>query len=324
MSAATVYYLQKLDNPPYYNAGQELHTIEYHRGWVEYLNTTSNIYYANGLQSELYQQLINYAVEKLTRSYLLKDSAVLGLIHQLSLVRLEQPFELPMSIWIHSTGCPEIACGATRFTASVICGVDPATMPVIFQVNKNQDSDMLNYAQLITNTAEINCVAGLKDKEFTMAFTQTAVPHIMNMALRNTPYDIQAQSNIFEMTGNYIIDFWNQFVTNGKINLIVSCSDSTRQLIKFSKDIWNVEFCELDHKSFGFGKILKRFGETSNGQLNLFVYDIAKEFNLEYLIPWTHPKNVWYHTKNKKVHLFTTAKGPASATWPIVPMGNFV
>jgi hypothetical protein len=317
-----IFYLQKLDNPPLYNAGKELHTVEYHRGWIEYLNETSDVYYSSGLTEQQYRLFLPVALDWILKQYRNKDYKSLGLLKQLLSERLEQPFAMPMMSDLRIGN--RFSCGTTRFTASVLCGVDPAEIPVVFQVNKNQTDSRLGSAQLVSSTAQINQLADLEDKEFTLSFSQDSNPVVLSSTLRNSVYEEFPTLDTFKDYGNNILNFWNRYTTDNRINIVISCDNATKSLIKFSEDIWNAEFCNLEHTGFGFGQILEKFGKPGPGQLNLYVYNIEEEFNLEYLIPWTHPNNVWFHTLNKKVHLFDTTRGPNSACWPIVAIGNFV
>ena len=317
-----VFYIQKLDNPPLYNAGKELCTVEYDRGWVEYLNETSDIYYSPGLSQFHYQSILPSAVRYIKDFYQTQSTSNLGLLYRLLAERLEHPFAIPIIIY-SDFNLFNITCGTVRFTALVLCGVDPASIPAIFQVEKNQTITDLNQTHLISSTAHINQVAELENKELIISFSSTPIPRILNTTLRNTMYD-SANANTFDMDGNGIINFWKQFTTDNRINIVVSSDASIRKLIKFSENIWNVKFQPLEPDAHSLAKMFEKFNDPENKQLNLYVSDITEEFNLEYLIPWTTPKSVWYHTLNKKIHLFSTLKGPNSAQWPIVAMGNFV
>ena len=317
-----VFYIQKLDNPPLYNAGKELHTVEYNRGWIEYLNETSDVYYSAGLTDQQYQTFLPTALDWILKNYHANDYQRLGLLKHLLLERLEAPFIMPLMSDLRTGNI--FSCGTTRFTASVLCGIDPAEIPVVFQVDKNQTDYRLGSAQLVSSTDQINQLADLADKQFTIAFSKDPKPIVTSSALRNSVYEGHLEAEVFTEYGTNILNFWSRYITDGRINIVISCRRETRSLIKFSEDIWNVEFSDLENTSFSFGEILGKFGERGDGQLNLYVYNITEEFNLEYLIPWTHPNNVWYHTLNKKVHLFDTTRGANTACWPIVAMGNFV
>jgi hypothetical protein len=322
MAAPLVRYLQKLDNPPFYNAGKELITVEYDRGWIEYLSDTSDVYYTHGLTYQQYQMFLPVVPHYLSAAYHLREHSKIGLIKKLTKERLEYPFSMPLFADLRIGYV--FSCGSSRFTALVLCGIEPEEIPVVFQADKNQKDSRVGNAQLMSSTDQIDQVANLHDKQFILTFTKTLLPAVEGSVLRNSIYESPNVLEVFDEDGKCAFDFWDKFTTNDRININIKCSNSTKSLIKFNEDIWNVTFSELENHSFAFGEILAKFGLKEPGQLNLFVYDITDEFHLEYLIPWTHPNNVWYHTLNKKVHLVDTTRGPNSATWPIVAMGNFV
>jgi hypothetical protein len=322
MTDSRVYYLQKLDNPPHYYSGQELHTIEYNRGWVEYLLDTSDVYYSAGLTREQYQKFLPVAVDFIINYYTHGDYRIISLLKHLAQSRLTAPFELPLFSDLRQG--QSFSCGSTRFTASVLCGVDPEQIPVIFQTEKNIADHRVGQAIPVTSTAQLNQLADLAHKEFSLSFSQESHPQVLSSILRNTIHEGDPERNTFQEDGIDIFKFWQRYQENGRIKLTVSCSPHTRSLISFDPLVWDVTFVDYQHQGFNFGEILSKFGEKGPGQLNLYVYNITESFHLEYLIPWTNSNTVWYHTLNKKVHLFDTSRGSSSACWPIVAIGNFV
>lgn len=321
MNPPTVYYLHKNDNLLNYTEGKELHTIEYDRGWVEYLLDTSDIYFQPRLTETQYQNFLLEASLFIKTYYTSKDYNIMSLLKHLATERMEHPFSLPLFTDTRQGNI--FSCGTTRFTANVLCGSGLEDMPVVFQTEKNAGPPS-TIAQKITNTDQLHELANLAQYNFTLMFTQGANPKVMGSVLRNTIYEKDSAKDPFNENGKFIFDFWSKFTHNGLINVTVSCNEETQKLISFDPEIWNVTWTELEHNGFGFGQILGKFGEANTPNLNLYVYNISTPFPLEYLLPWGHSNHVWFHTLNKQVHLFDTTRGPATACWPIVAMGNFV
>jgi hypothetical protein len=315
-----VFYLSKSDNPPYYNAGKELHTVEYDRGWVEYLLQTSDLYFMKMSDSliDLYRPT---TVEWIRLAWIGRDEKRLSLLKYLASHRISQPFDLPI---FNNWRQPSIlTCGNTRFSAEVLCGTGPGQIPVFFLTEKGCRPPTLAEATSITSTAQAEEISNITSIDYRLTFSQTAVPHVITSTLRNSMFDTnEAHSNFTD--GKFIVDFWEKFTQDNRINITITCDEKSKQLIKFDTKIWNVKFQTNPISGFSFGQILGKFNQPDNDQLNLYVYSINTSFDLLYLIPWTTTNSVWYHTINKQVHLVDTSRGAATACWPIVAMGNFV
>jgi hypothetical protein len=316
-----VFYLNKKDNLPFYSAGKELHTVEYDRGWVEYLLETSDLYFIR-LTTELIQQYNYIATLWIETAWIDQIPKHLSVIKQLSNTRLDTPFSLPLfADWRKG---PIFTCGSNRFTAEILCGTGPNQIPVFFQTEKGKRPPELSQAIAITSTEQAESIAQMQDIDYRLAFDRNVNPSVMNSVLRNSVYEADAEYKTFEEDGKVIVNFWNKFIQDKKINITVTCNENSKKYIKFNPHIWNVNFVFKQMAGFSFGEILSKFNQPDNQYLNLYVYDLCEEFNLAYLLPWTTTNSVWYHSVNKKINLFDTSRGAATACWPIVPMGNFV
>jgi hypothetical protein len=317
----SVYYLSNSDRSPIYGAGKELHTIEYNRGWVEYLLQTSDLYFVKMTDSLIkkYQPVATRWIELAWHN---QNQKHLALLKQLANVRLEQPFNLPLfTDWRQG----EIfTCGNTRFTAEIICGTCANQIPLFVQTKKGVVPDQSVDMECITSTLQAETLSNIQNTDYKLSFAQSAQPVVINSILKNSVYETDPDYSTFEENGHFIMDFWKKFIHDGRINITVTCNKNSVQFIKFNPDIWNVNFVFKEMSGFSFGEILSKFNRPDNQDLNLYVYDPLTLFDLAYLLPWTTSNSVWYHTVNKKIHLFDTSRGSATACWPIVPMGNFV
>jgi len=316
-----VFYLSKPDNLPFYKTGKELHTVEYDRGWIEYLLQTSDLYFVKMTES-LIKKYQHVAMHWIESTWLNQNQKHLALLKQLSNTRLEQPFDLPLfTDWRRG----EIfTCGNTRFTAEILCGTLADQIPLFIQTEKGSTPEQLVDAQRITSTAQAEEVSGIQNIDYRLTFESCAQPVVITSVLRNSVYETDSDYSTFEENGQFIVNFWQKFMHDGRINITVTCNESSVKFINFNPDIWNVNFVFEKMSGFSFGEILSKFNRPDNQNLNLYVYEPAHPFNLSYLLPWTTTNSVWYHTLNKKIHLFDTSRGAATACWPIVAMGNFV
>jgi hypothetical protein len=317
-----VTYLSKNSNQPFYSSEKELHIVEYDRGWVEYLLQESDIYFVR-----LDQALLDFyhcqAIDWIETAWRDQNPRYFSLLNKLCHHRMEKPFDLPLfADWKQG---PVLSCGNTRFTAEIVCGASPNSVPVFVQVPKGTPTPAaLSQATAITSTAQAETLAGMEQVEYKLNFSQTDQPVVITSILRNTVFEADSGYSTFEDDGNFILEFWKKFTRNGRINITVSCNPETQRHVDFNPDIWNVKFNFMPMLGFSFGEILAKFGKPDNDELNLYIYDIEKSFNLCYLLPWANINSVWYHTQNKKINLFETTRGGATACWPIVMMGNFV
>jgi hypothetical protein len=321
MTLPKVFYLSKKDNLPNYYAGKELHTVEYDRGWIEYLLQTSDVYFLK-LNNRLRADYHPTAKLWLETAWFNQDCKHLSLMNQLINIRLEQPFDLPLfTDWRNGR---VFSCGNSRFTAEILCGTEPEQIPVFFQVAPGHRPKELETAIPVTSTRQAEQLSNIVDTEYRLAFDQSSQPVVISSILRNTIYEADSNYSTFEENGQFILNFWKKFVSDGRINITVTSNSVSQKLVHFNTAIWNVNFIQADMEGFSFGEILDKFNQPNDGRLNLYVYDITEPFDLCYLLPWTTTNRVWCHTLNKKVNLFDTTRGAATACWPIVAMGNFV
>lgn len=317
-----VTYLSKRDNPPHYYAGKELHTVEFDRGWVEYLLETSDLYFAR-LDHELMTRYHYNATAYIQNIWQNKSLKHFSLLNQLANIRMQKPFDLPLFADLRSGY--NFSCGSSRFTAEILCGTETGQIPVFFQTNKGDRPSQLGSAVAITSTQQAEEISSIDQYEFRMSMSRSKTPTVIGTVLRNTIYEADPDYSTFTEHGKFIVDFWEKFTHDGLINITITCNQNVIPLIKYNENLWNVKFNFGEMHGFSFSEILGKFNEPNpNNELNLFVYDIAQPFSLEYLMPWTTTNSVWYHTLNKKINLFDTTRGPATSCWPIVAMGNFV
>lgn len=317
-----VTYLSKKDNPPNYYAGKELHTVEFDRGWVEYLLETSDLYFVR-LDDGLLDQFRHNAWDYIQNIWQDQSVKHFSLLNQLANIRIKQPFDLPLFVDLRAG--PVFTCGCTRFVAEILCGSQADQIPVFFQTAKGVRPPELETAIAVTTTHQAEEISGMDQCEFIMNMSQSLTPTVIGTVLRNTIYEADSDYSTFEEQGHFIVNFWKKFTHDNRINLTITCNPNVRSLIHYHENFWNVKFNFSDIHGFSFSEILGKFNEPNpNNELNLFVYDITQPFNLEYLLPWTTTNSVWYHTLNKKINLFDTTRGAATSCWPIVCMGNFV
>jgi len=317
-----VFYLNKKDNPPHYHAGKELHTVEYDRGWVEHLLQSCDLYFTR-LNQTLLERYRHNAVSYIETLWREQKNKHYSLLNQLANTRIEKPFDLPLfADWRQGIN---FTCGSSRFTAEILCGTTADQVPVFFQTHKGQRPAELDSAITVLSTAQAEDISGISNCEYRLNFNQSRTPNVISTIVRNTIYETDSDYSTFEENGIFISNFWKKFASDGKINLVITCNQTTKDLIEFNSNMWNVQFEIKEMHGFSFGEVLAAFSQPNvDNRLNLFVYDIKNSFNLAYLLPWVNVNSVWYHTLNKKVNLFDTTRGPATACWPIVSMGNFV
>lgn len=317
-----VRYLNKKENPPNYQAGKELHVIHNNTGWVEYLSDF-DIRWATGISPELYEKWAKHCRTHIERYYHTKSTDSFGLIENLSKIRREHDFTLPIFAYVDNNQ-QLITCGFTRFLANVINGIDPKDLKLFVQTPKTYKSKNFTKAELVTTTTDAEEISGISDVEHIIELSSEAVPKITSSVLRNTVYEHgKAHETTFANRGNYALEFWEKFIKNKLINIQIKCTEQSKKLIHWNPTIWNVEFEIVPEHSFIFGDILAEFRNTTS-ILHLYVYDITQPLYIDYMLPLTHRHHCWFYTQNKKVHLFNTTNGPSSATWAVVDWPNFV
>jgi hypothetical protein len=288
-----VFYLSKSDHLPYYRSGKELHTVEFDRGWVEYLLQTSDLYFIR-LSNNLLKKCRDHAMSRLTDQWLKKDQFSLGLIKKLATVRFEQEFDLPL--FAHWQDPSIITCGTSRFTAEILHGIEADKIPVFFQTQKNQLPKELTNAMTVQSTQQAEELFPTDHLSYQLTFSSDASPVVMSSVLRDSVYNVDPDHSgtqeSFIIQGQLTIDFWRKFTHNNRINITITCNKQSKQFINFDPTIWNVTFQSELMAGFSFAQILSKFNKPDDDQLNLYVYDISTTFDLLYLIPWTTTNSV--------------------------------
>ena len=328
----TMRYLKKFDHPPMIKRGRELTTIDYNTGWVEHMSTYCDLHYTAGISD----QLIEFFRRHLSENRLIeynqqRETTLLGFIKNLVDIRREGPFAMPLFGSCLTTDTPLLNCGVSRFTATLLAGQDPGQTPCIWQVPKGQVNELLGPSTLVTSTLHAEELCKLEQVEYVLGFEyNNGKPIIINSILRDTVYDLntyaESKNVNFTNTGEDIMKFWDRHrnAENNKVKITVACDTDSRRLVEFCSDDWDVTFIELETPDFSFAHVLAEFANSSKPQLILELRGVTEKFRLEYLVPLVDKNKVWFHTLDKKLNLVDTAKGPASATWPIVVWGNLV
>jgi hypothetical protein len=322
----SVMYLNKKDKLPYYQGGKELHIVEYDRGWVEYLLPTSDLYFCKLNQALLnrFHGNANAAIRMAWQFIVTKEDPARG-NHQLAMVkhlvdvRSQQSFDLPLFVDWNQPG--SFSCGNNRFTAEMLCGTEADIIPTFFLVKKGQHPRELEQATPIYSTQQAEQISNIEHTEYKLTLSRTQRPLVISTMLGKALYD---DRDYFNTSGQLIADFWKRFLINDKIAVRITCNEDIKDLINFNRTFWEVDFDFKPMLGFNFGEILAQFNKPDYKGLNLYVYDIKEPLYLSYLLPFGHAHNVWYHTLNKKIHLFDTTQGPSSACRPIIAMSDFV
>jgi hypothetical protein len=321
-----VTYSNKKDNPPHHLAGKELKTVEYDRGWVEYALQTSDVYFCkldkdmlNSLRGVANSVIRNCWTKAIESPGDISGQAQMALIKHLIDIRAQRPFDLPLFVECNENH--RFSCGANRFTAEILCGTGADMISTFFLTKKTTEPPAeLSKATPIYSTQQAELISNIQDIEYQLGFSRDAKPRVVHVVLNELYRDIRN----FESEGDFIFKFWKKFEVENKINLRIHCNKQVKELIRFNKDIWQIDFKIAPMAGFSFGEILAEFNKPSHRGLNLYVYDIKEPLYLSYLLPFGHTNSVWYHTLNKKISLVDLTRGAATACWPIVVMGNFV
>ena len=328
----TMRYLKKFDHPPVIKRGRELTTIDYNTGWVEYMSTYCDVHYTAGISDQLIKifkrSLSDY---RLTEYNQQRETTLLGFIKNLTDIRREGPFALPLFGFCLENQTPLLSCGASRFTATMLAGQDLGQTPCIWQLPKGKTNEILGPTTLVTSTLHAEELCNLEQVEYLLGFEyNNGKPKIINSVLRDTVFDLntfgESKQVNFTTVGEDIMKFWDRHrnAETNKVKITVACDPYARQFVVYNTNDWDVTFIDLETPDFSFAHILAEFSNSANPQLKLELRGVTDRFLLEYLVPLVDKNKVWFHTRDKKLNLVDTGKGPASATWPIIVWGNLV
>jgi hypothetical protein len=325
-------YLKKFDHLPMIKRGRELINIDYNNGWVEHMSNYCDLYYTAGISDQLIGLCKTQHLDKQLMSYnQQRETAVLGLVKQLTDIRREEPFAMPLFGSFLGVDIPYLTCGTTRFAATILSGHDPGQTPCIWQVPKGETRAVLGPTTLITSTLHVEELCNLEQVEYTLEFMyENGYYKVISSVLRDTEFDLstagESKSANFIELGEDAMKFWDRHrnAETNKVKITVACDSHARQFVAYNRNHWDVTFVDLETPNFSFTRVLSEFANSSNPQLKLELRGVTEKFTLEYLIPLVDKNKVWFHTQDKKLNLVDTGKGPASATWPIIVLGNLV
>ncbi len=331
-----ILYRKKFDHEPAIKGGRELVTTDYQTGWVEYMLATSDLYWIVGLDPASVRDLV-VTTTNCRLPYFLKENKILeiGFIKALIAVRREEEFTLPIfgnflkRDVTDKKNASFLSCGGSRFIANHLSGADLSGLSVIWQVEKGKKFIPPGDHVKITSTLQVEELCRIEDVEYSLVFSETGSrPIVSNSFIRATPYDLSTNNKKidFEVLGGECMGFWLRFrnaINDNKIRITVRCSEDHRHLVEFDEDLWEVTFLDNEHKDFSFQYVLSKFASIHQSQLTLEVRGISSPFKLEYLVPMIDKNSVWYYTQDKKICMYDTTQGAASATWPITEWGNF-
>jgi len=325
-------YLKKFDHLPMIKRGRELINIDYNNGWVEHMSTYCDLYYTVGIPAQLIESCKNQHLDERLMCYNQKrETAVLGLVKELTDIRRKEPFAMPLFGSFLGVDIPYLTCGATRFAATILAGHDPGQTPCIWQVPKGETRAVLGPTTLITSTLHAEELCNLDQVEYTLEFMYDNGKYkVTSSVLRDTVYDLSTSGDSkqlnFTEIGEDIMKFWDRHrnAETNKVKITVACDSHVRQFVAYNHNDWDVTFIDLDTPNFSFTHVLAEFANSLNPHLRLELRGVTDKFLLEYLVPLVEKNKVWFHTQDKKLNLVDTGKGPASATWPIAVLGNLV
>lgn len=272
------------------------------QGWVEFVSESFSVSWLPELPHHV-QALMAYDI---VQPLIDQDVKKLGLMSMLCHERLQRPFVFPLFAAIDEKGSWNITCGRSRVVAEKLCGSDK--MPVIVIAPKG-----ICPGTEITTTQQFNDILDLNDIDYdmTLSFNPGETPCVISSILMHSAYSDIRQEAI-ELQGQRCLSFWQRYMTSGPIRLKIYCQPGQQNLIVTTRKLpdgrklFDIEWMELDHNEFSFGRILHEF-ETNNGpDLKLWVYNINKPLYLENLIPWGHREYAVSHTQNRSLVMFST------------------
>ena len=321
-----IFYLSKPDNLPNYRAGKELHVVRDDIGWVEFLthNMDLDISWVEGIDEYTFNQIKTVALGHCARYYHSQDFASLGLLKNLVDHKRENNFDLPLFARL-SKGSALITCGLSRLFALAASHVEAKDIKFFLQATKGSTFSNAITQQAVSTTKQAEQLSGIETINHILTM-DTAEPHyIVSSVIRDSVYNKNpGEQYIFADQGRSTMEFWSKFISDGLINIQVHCNESSLPLIRFNPTIWRVNYHVEDMGTFLYADILDKFHKQADDKLHLNVYNITEPLDFEYMLPLVDKNNSWYHTQNKKVHLYETTQTDNGAEQPIVPWPNFV
>jgi hypothetical protein len=296
-----------------------LHIVNLNFGWVEYLQQHGQtIFYASGITNGLNQQWQQQVKQSLSNNFHTRNSPFFGLLKKLVQTRTNTNFSMPL----FATGNNSVlTCGSTRFIAHSICHSPVDQIATVFQLKSGERLPSGVDAVQIQSTDHFNSLAGLNDTNYTIEFSTSGEPLVSTSLIHQLDYQLAGQSNLINF-GNSIFDFWQRFVQDNRIKITVSCADPKQ--ISYDPEIWDPEILYLPENIFGYGAIMKKFQESNDEKLHLWINGNF-HLTLEHLLVWPDNRgSCWWHTQDKNLHLFETTAGPQSVHRSISIIGNIV
>lgn len=274
-------------------------------GWVEYLQQTGKVYLYQQMPITYYEQAKEAQLAG-WRGVSINDIATLGFIQHLAQELFNKPFLLPLFGRINALNQFKITCGTNRFAAYTLWGTRSIPMVVY-----SQTSVIENDAVLLESTKQFEELCQLDDISYTLGIDDYGnQPRVFTSVLRNTTYENPNKPEVYAPAQSNCLKFWDRFSKNGKIQIYVSCTPSTRDFVQPSP--WfDVVFINKNQGEWewSWGQFAGQFHAESAADppaLHLWLFDITQPIHLEWLVPWVHDDVSSYYTQNKKAALFHT------------------
>lgn len=296
-----------------------LHIINPNIGWVEYLHQNNQeVYYTTGITKNLYLRWCQSNEEQLVNNFHKRNSPFYGLLKNLVQIRIDTNFLMPLfATGDHSV----ITCGSTRFAAHQLCNSSPDQIAVVFLLNPGEKLPTDITAERIQSTEHFDLIAKLTDTNYTIDFNTNGPPRVSSSVVHQLDYQVGGQTKLVNQ-GNSIFDFWQRFTHENKIKITVSCTNPDQ--ITYNPSLWNVEILRLQENSFGYGAVMQKFQEPSDGKLHVWING-NYHLDLEQLLVWPDNRGAcWWQTQDKNLHMFETTAGPQSVHRTISIIGNIV
>lgn len=320
-----IFYLNKPENLPDYKQGKELHLVHTDIGWVEYLSQDHDIYWVEGISKELYTSLHQQSLDQSKNHFHNQDFVSLGLLKNLVEYKLENEFKLPIFTGTFANNSIKVTCGLSRFFAMAVCQVDSKDIKFFLQANKNfRPTELLNY-RLVTSTQQAENLSGMGSINHILSMMPTHPYHITSSVIRDSVYNKNYNEQyIFLDHGRSAMEFWEKFMSGGLIDIDIHCDNVSSSLIQFDPKIWRVNYHIAPMGNFLYSDILHKFELQEDNKLHLNLYRITEPLILDYILPLVSKDSSWYHTQNKKIHLYETTQTNNGASRPIVTWPSFV
>lgn len=321
-----IFYLSKPDNLPYYQAGKELHVVRDDIGWVEFLTQVMDldIFWIEGISEQTFSQIKNVALGHCARYFHSQDFVSLGLLKNLVDHKKENNFDLPLFARL-SEGSIQVTCGLSRLFALAACQTKAKDIKFFLQTTKKSKFNNVINQQVVSTTKQAEQLSGIEKINHILTLDPAPPHYVLSSVIRESIYNKNTEEQyIFADQGRSTMDFWSKFISDGRINIDIHCNESELPLIRFNSNIWRVNYHVKDMGIFLYADILDKFHRQEDDKLHLNVYNITEPLEFEYMLPLVNKNNSWYHTQNKKVHLYETTQTSNGSEQPIVPWPNFV